>query len=431
MGGGRPIRVSHPQSAMHFADQTETVAADAARLLIRLGLVILMTALPVVAVFARDAIYVLMPVGASVALVGAVIGAEGHGPRHLRAALGSRPGLAALFLAFWAGLSLLWTPFPADAAPRFAQIVGTTALVALLAAWLPARTRAFDLYLLPVGVALGACALLALTLRGEAYFADAAGVRDTRFTRAMITQIVLAWPALGALCLRERWAFAAALALLAAGVAFAGFAQAALAAMGAAAFVFALAMSGAGGVGRALGLAFAALTLAAPALALALGPVADSAPRAGAGLRSMAVWRDMILAEWPHLMTGHGFGAADRALALGYMPDASPRGLPFVVWHDLGALGALAFAFLAATAFRLAARAPAEAAPALLAGLTAVLVLSFLGAASAQIWWVTLLDCAAIAFVALLKGPYRARPAAPGPDETDEAALLDAPAESA
>jgi len=78
-------------------------------------------------------------------------------------------------------------------------------------------------------------------------------------------------------------------------------------------------------------------------------------------------------------------------------------------------------------AFRSAGAIPAKAAPALLAGLVAILTISFLGIATAQIWWVTLLDCNVIAFAILLKGIDKAqRPDA----QTIRAIETEAPQES-
>jgi hypothetical protein len=395
--------------------QTETPAADAAKLLIRLGLAILMVALPCAGVALRGAIYVLMPIGAVLILLGALVGEPEHGPRHLRTALLSPAGMTALFLTFWAGLSLLWTPFLAQAGQRFAQIVGTTFLVALVAAYLPTRTKAFDLYLQPVGAALSAIAMLALAWRGPDWFLGASEFDESLFQRSMITLIVLVWPALGALALREHWILAAGLALLAAAVALAGFAQIGLAAMGAAAFTFALAMPQAGRLARRLGFFFAGLVLLAPALPLIYGAILSlTRHEAGPASQSMLIWRDLVISEWPRLITGHGFDTADRGVNLGYLPELTPRSLLFVIWYDLGVIGAAAFAFLTVRLFLLASRIPAAVAPAALAGIVAILTLSIFGVATAQIWWVTLIDCAVIAFVVLIKGIYRTqRPAAP------------------
>jgi hypothetical protein len=323
--------------------------------------------------------------------------------------------MTALFLTFWAGLSLLWTPFLEQAGQRFTQIVGTTFLVALVAAYLPTRTKAFDLYLLPLGAALSAIAMLVLAWRGPDWFLGASEFDESLFHRSMITLIVLVWPALGALSLREHWIFAAGLAVLAAAVALAGFAQIGLAAMGAAAFAFALAMPEPGRFARGLGFFFAGLVLLAPALPLAYGAILRlSGHEPGLASQSMLIWRDLVVQEWPRLITGHGFDTANRGVSLGYLPDLTPRSLLFVIWYDLGIIGAAAFAFLTARVFMLAGRIPSAVAPASLAGIVAVLTLSIFGVATAQIWWVTLIDCAVIAFVVLIKGIYRTqRPTVP------------------
>jgi hypothetical protein len=404
----------------------ETPAADASKLLIRLGLAILMVALPCAGVVTRGAIYVLMPVGAILILIGAAVGARDHGPRdhgprHLGAGLIWQAWAAALFLAFWSGLSLVWTPFPAEAIQRCIQLVAPTFLVALVAAYLSARTQAFDLHLLPVGVALSAVATLFLALRGADWFLGASEFDDSLFGRSMITSIVLVWPALGALSLSDRWIAAAVLAMLVAAVALAGFARFGLAAMGIAAFVFALAMSNPDRMARVLGWASACLIFFAPALPLIYRPLVSlTGHPVGPTAESMLVWADLITSEWARLITGHGFDAANRGLSLGYLPELTPRSILFVIWYDLGVIGAAAAAFLMASIFTLAGRLPPIAAPSILAGLVAILTLAVFGVAAAQIWWMTLIDCAIVAFIILIKGIYRTqRPPAP----TQEAPL--------
>jgi hypothetical protein len=391
---------------------TASPAEDAAKVLIRAGLICLMVAAPCAGVFSRGAIYILVPVGAVLMLLGAAVGEAGHGARQLGKAFRSRAGLTALFLAFWAGLSLVWTPFLAEAVQRYLQTVGTTLLVAFAAAYLPEKTKPFDLYLLPAGIALAAAATLVLGLHGPIWFASASEFDETTSERSIIAVVVLVWPALGALSLREHWTFAAGLALLAAGAALAGFAQIALAAMGAGALTFALAMSEPAKTASALGRAAAALVLLAPMIPLAFGLVLrllghGGVPGSGPASATMAVWAEIVTGQWPRLITGHGFDAVNRGFSLGYLPVRTPRSLLFVVWYDLGLLGAATFALLLYRAFRLAGKIPALVAPAVLAGLVAILTLAFLGVATAQIWWVTLIDCAVIAFVILIKGIYR------------------------
>ena len=94
-------------------------AEAAAKVLIRLGLAALFVALPCTGIFWRGAIYVLLPIGAALILIGAMLDA----PRQAAGGCATRSlspvGGAALFLTFWACLSLLWTPFPEEAAGRF------------------------------------------------------------------------------------------------------------------------------------------------------------------------------------------------------------------------------------------------------------------------------------------------------------------------
>jgi len=80
-----------------------------------------------------------------------------------------------------------------------------------------------------------------------------------------------------------------------------------------------------------------------------------------------------------------------------------------VIWYDLGLAGAAGLTVLVMQAFRNAGAIAAKAAPALLAGLVTILTIAFLGIATAQIWWVTLLDCNVIAYALLLKGIDKAQ----------------------
>jgi len=129
----------------------------------------------------------------------------------------------------------------------------------------------------------------------------------------------------------------------------------------------------------------------------------------GAGSAPMLIWSDLIVSQWPRLITGHGFDFVHQGLSFGYLPERSPRSLLFVIWYDLGLAGVAGFMILVVQTFRSAGAIPAKAAPALLAGLVAILTIAILGIATAQIWWVTLLDCDAIAFAILLKGIDRAQ----------------------
>lgn len=386
----------------------DTPAEAAARLLIRLGFAVLFFGLPCAGVFLRGAIYVLLPVGAIMIAIGAQLDARQQIGRRLLSSLASPAGLAGLFVVLWAGLSLLWTPFPAEAGTRFLQSSAAIFLAVLAASSLPKRFGAFDCYLLPAGVAVATVATLGLALFGPPWFLGGFAFDETLFERAMITAIVLVWPALGFLSLGEHWIAASLLAVLVAAIALAGFAQVALIPMGAAALVFAAAMSRPEKVAWLLAWLFALLMMFSPVLPLLyrLAVWLLGGHPAAAG---MSVWGDLVLSHWPRFITGHGLDFVHKGLRLGYLPAATPRSLLFVLWYDLGILGAAGFTAAAIRAFRAAGQLPIQAAPALLAGLAAVLTIACLGIAALQIWWLTLLSCDAIAFAVLIKAADRAK----------------------
>jgi hypothetical protein len=393
--------------ALRFSDSP---AEASAKLLMRLGLAALFAGLPCAGIFWRGAIYVVLPVGAILILLGAMLDAPPHAGRRLRDAIVSPAGGAALSLALWAAVSVIWTPFPADAGERFLQFAGATSLAVLAAVYLPQKTKTLDFYLLPGGIALASAATLVLAYFDTSWFFGGFEFDETLYERAAITSIVLVWPAVGFLSLREHWIAAAILAVLVAGVALAGFAQVALLAMGAGAFTFAMAMSGPTQTARFFAWLFAPLILFSPLLPLLYRLVLwMTGFDPGAGSAPMLIWSELVVSQWPRLITGHGLDFVHRGLSLGYLPEATPRSLLLVLWFDFGLVGAVGFTVLVAQAFRVAGRLPAKTAQALLAGLVSILTIAILGIATSQIWWLTLLDCEAIAFALLVKGVDRAQ----------------------
>lgn len=382
----------------------DAAAVDAAKLLIRLGLAILLVGLPGAGVVSRGAIYALLPVGGISILCGAVIAAPTLGLRRLRDALLTPLGAAAILLGVWAGLSLMWTPFPAQAGEKFFKMVAPAVLSAVVAAYLPEKTRSFDLYLLPFGVAATAVAALAFAFLGPPSFGQGIEFDETLLERSVITLIVLVWPALGALALREHWITAAVLAVLVAFVALVDLARVALAAMGAGAFTFAVAMSAPRSVARGLAISSTVTILVAPLVPLVLGGAFGAVGEVPA---PVSIWREIVVGQWPRLVTGHGFDLANFGRSLGFVPEQAPQSILFVLWYDLGFLGAVAFATATALAFTAAGRITSLIGPALLAGLVAVLVIALFGVAVSQIWWLTILDCAAIAFALVGKAAQR------------------------
>jgi hypothetical protein len=384
-------------------------AAEAARLLCRLALIILMIITPAAELFSYSALYVLLPVGATILVIAGWL-LSGLRELHLGDALLTSIGLAALFLILWSGLSLAWTPFPTESGARFSSVLSTGFAVLLAIAFLPGRTRAPNLYLLPIGVAVTAIATGLLVLFGPQSFWKGPDPDHTLAQRCLVSISILLWPALGALALRERWLLAACLALTVAAAAFAAFLQIALVAIAVGAVVYTMAVANAPRTAGVAAFLFAALVLLAPILVVLAVLLSDWAQLPD----SAAAIGDMVVTQWPRLITGHGLGTAAQEIAFGALPPDTPRSILFTIWYELGFLGAVAFAILGVRVFVAAGRAQPHVAPPLLAGLVAGLSIALWGTETTQLWWITLNGLDAIAFALLFKAhPRFKRPPAP------------------
>jgi len=371
----------------------------AAALLLRLGVAVLAILIPCAAVVSRRPLFVLMPIGAVLVILGSRLAPERR-PRtiaRLTRATKSTLGIATLLLVFWAGLSLAWTAFPNLAFDHFLKAAGT-ALIALLALGsLPNRVRGANSNLLAIGVAGAAIAVIAVAILDP----QAARIKDVEantIQRAAIGVIVLSWPALGALALRERFL---ASGILAAVVAFAAaliWSPAALAALILAILVFSLAYNNPVRMGLALGALAAAALVLAPVIPLAVTNMFSGRIDAHDAMAAFPAWAAIIKSDGWRVMSGHGFDASVRAYMSGRLAETAPRGLLFEVWYELGAVGACIMATLLFQAFQTAGRAPRTTAPYLLATLTCIFALSALGLPLGQLWWLTLLGVASICF---------------------------------
>lgn len=387
-------------------------AADAVQFLCRVALIILFVLAPAAELVAHGALYVLLPVGAVILLIaGRLSGDLRH--HDLGVLLKTPIGIAALFLVFWAGLSLIWTPYPDEAGARFGKALATGVVVLLAIAALPERTRVADLYLIPIGVAFTATATSLVILFGPASFWSGSNPDYTLAQRCLLSVSILLWPALGVLVVRERWLMAVGLVFVVTAAALADFLQIALAALAIGAVVYAVAMTQAVRTARVFAFLFAFLLLMAPMLALGILLLAGWMQLPPS--ESLVSLANATLRDWPRLITGHGFGFVPLAIEVGALPADTPRSVLFTVWYELGVLGAVAFAILGLQVFLAVGRAPQLVAPPLLAGLVAGLTIALWGAETTQLWWMTLNGIDAIAFALLFRGHRRARrPAAPG-----------------
>ncbi|HMN70691.1 MAG TPA: hypothetical protein PKA55_02355 [Rhodoblastus sp.] len=385
----------------------EDPVAGAAHIITRLAIALLLIVTPIASVGTRSAIYVLAPVGVALTLVAWLLEPGSRGPRQLRAAIFSVTGMIAVFLFCWAALSLIWTPFGAGPSERFVKSASTFVLAAVAAALLPERTRTSNLYLLPIGVAAGAVAIVALVTFSKSPSLRSGDPEVSLVARAAFGLALLVWPALGALIVREKpkWAIGLA-ALTVVAELFAGV-PLALGATAIGALVFAAAMVDKQRVARALAIAGAALFLIAPVVALLLYAAIQMTPTSP--VLPALVWGAYLAQDGLYALVGHGFDAARLGVAMGYLPPATPRSLLFEAWFELGFVGVAAAALLWAQIVRRAGSAGPTLAPFLLAGLTSAYLTSAFGLGVAPVWWVTLLALAGFAFALLQHGHGRAQ----------------------
>jgi hypothetical protein len=382
-------------------------ALDAARLLSRMGLILLFIVSQVAPIIVGHTIYMLLPIGAVLLLLSASLAPDPHRLRELMDLAVKPPVIAAGFFVAWTALSLAWTPYSAGPAERFAKTSATLALVAAACGLLPERTKTSNLNLLPIGAAVAAVTLAAVTL----YVAkSASSILDLDISprqRAGLGLALLVWPALGALAVRGRWYSAAALAVATAVACYSSRAPHVMAALAVGAVVFAISFGRALRVARIFAYAAAGVIFLAP-LAAALVHLMWGG-QTPALLKPLDVWGLIIANDGARVLTGHGFGAAIYGILGHYLYQATPRSLVFEVWYDLGILGAAALAAVAARAFIIVGRSRAALAPFLLAGLATGVAISVLGPAAEQLWWLTLAGLDAIAFSLVMRGQFRKR----------------------
>ena len=186
-------------------------AADAARLLRRIGFATLALVLPLAALVSRRAAVVLVPIGIALLIIAALIEEPGQFIAGLKAALLSRPGLILLGLIAWSALSLVWSPYPGAAAEKAGNLALAVALGFVGLSALPERMRASNLNLAALGTGVAGIFALGLIIVSALRHADAP---QGAVERGVSIILIMAWPALAWLLSRERGMTALGLALI-------------------------------------------------------------------------------------------------------------------------------------------------------------------------------------------------------------------------
>jgi hypothetical protein len=394
-------------------------AADAARLLQRLGYGVLAIGAPCAELLSSRAIFVFFPISVALLLMAAMLDPVRGAMPAMRAALATPLAWTSLALLGWAALSLLWTPFP-SATAQLAKLAGTALLAFLAVGAMREHVRAGDLYLFPAGVALAMALMLIVALAAHA----GADPNDGRLGRAGVSLVILLWPGMAGLAARGRNGLARLLLILAVVFVFAIGAPITVAALLVGVLALSFAISDAKRTVFDLGLLAAAIILLSP-LAPALAPAAArwfyhvKLSLLSEPFPPLATAAEILLHEPLRLFTGHGFYAAVKGLETGLLPAHTPRVGLFELWYELGVIGAALGASVAWLAFRAAGRLGPRIAPYIVAALACDLTLFFLGEDFSQMWWATVLAVSAISAAAAHHSQYRTRrPLAAAPHPT-------------
>jgi hypothetical protein len=383
-------------------------ANDAGALLRRLGFAVLVLILPTVALFSRRGVVLFLPIGVALLVIASLLD---RNYRPLRESIdrvtASAGVLATLFGLAWAALSLAWTPAPSLSAERLFGLLGSLGLGAAAYLSLPDRMRAANLYLIPVGVALAAVAVIVTSFTFPA-MGDPDG-EGRNVTRGLSVVALLAWPSIAWLRSRNRDVGAICLIVVVALATLLGPEPAISAAFAAGALAYvAVALAPETGILLAR-IILPGIVLLAPLLPLILGPVAGLLPDNGAFVGALGAWKTLVVSEPARLVTGHGFGAFLLA-RVGYgLPPGTPDTPLVQVWYDLGAVGALAIAAAIWAGLRGATASYAPLLPGVVGAFTAAFSLACAGIGSGQAWWPASLVVLVIAFVGAQRGQFRTR----------------------
>ena len=383
-------------------------ARDAAQLLVRLGFVILFVGAPLGAVFSRRLLFILMPLGSALMLAAAALDVPGGAVERLRRLAFNPVSIALLGLLAWTGLSLLWTPFLSPASERYVKTLGTIVLATTAAGLLPARTKTSNLYLVPIGVVLGAIGAGAALVFMPELFRPGGDVEGSILDRAALGLALLLWPTLGAVSARERWIYGGIVAVAVSVTAITVWMPGAMLGLGVGALAAVTGAADPRKAGRVWGGLFAVLFVLSPAIIVGLHQLHfDRLMGQAAAGQQLGVWADLINQEGLRLVTGHGFDTLARSVVAGYLPAQTPKSVLFEIWYELGILGALAMALLIYRMFRQASRHPSSIAPFHIGGLVCLLVIALTGESTFQLWWITMVSMAGIAFAGAAAAQYR------------------------
>ena len=389
-------------------------AADASQFLTRLGYVVLALAAPVGVVLHSLAIFLFFPIGVALLTFAAILDPPGHVGDRLKAVFSAPPVYLSIAWLAWAGVSLLWTPFPNAGAQHWVEMDAWALALALALTLTRNHARATDLYVFPVGQLL----LMAAVLIAWVTYRHGAPAAFERVDAGGLALATLLFPVMGGLAARARNGYARLLMILAFIYAFTIGSSATMIALfvGLAALSFAL--SDLKRTARDLSWVAAGGIALAPVLVMVAEPLARLTFNAklaelSAPLPSLAYAFHLVEVDWPRLITGHGIETVARGLSDGALAAETPKNALFEIWYEFGIVGAWLTAVGVWCVFRALAKFPPRLAPYLTAAFACNLALGATRVGFDDMTWVTLLALTLIASDLAARSQYRTtRPSA-------------------
>ncbi len=360
-------------------------------LLTRLALFLLVVLAPVVAMFSRRAVAIIVPVATALLVLSAALdGKLLSATKRLGATLLTRQALTVVALVAWAAVTLWWTPRTGRAASQLVELVLTLLVFVAAIACLRGRTRRSDVNLIPIGAAFAAITLAAEFVPGSpvAWLTGSRGP-DRESQRAAMLLTLLVWPAIASLRTQGRHWLGALLAVVTALslwlvrdlVVIAGFIAGAL--------TFAAAVWRPRAATAGVGATAIVMLVLSPLVGWMMARYGGFLlPREGDDL--VGIWRDVTHSLPSHLFAGFGFdssGALERGTSRVLL--GSPRNAALQVWLELGLIGVALACAAIALAMRGLGAIDDKSRPAALAVASSAGVMMFAGLASWQNWWLT------------------------------------------
>jgi hypothetical protein len=380
-------------------------AQSASQFLRRVGFIVLAMA-PLFSQFSRRGFVIVMPLGAILLILARMIETDGQEPlAGMRNRLGHVCAWPILFFIGWAGLSLIWTPFAAEAAIRYVNLMALSLLLFATIQSLGDHTRIANLNLLPIGLACSLGIALALNWTG---LANTNAATDTTMTeRLPVLTVILMIPASTWLLSRGRWLVWMGITATACLTLLLQEAVTAVIALSVSLGIYGLTLVRPAWSRLLTLISTAMLVLMAPLLPFLLRPVTKFLYGSGdLTMDALRAWGRLVQKEPLRLLTGHGFDVSMRAKIAGLIEAAAPRGLLFEIWYELGFLGVLSLVLLFIAAIRYARHQPPHIAASILSSLMACFIFAVAGQASMQAWWLTLIGLLMIHLVAIAHGQF-------------------------